>query len=119
MRRIAAGNPGMVRATEILERLSEDEQVRELARRREMAQVTRNIYADGNYRAGMKKGEAKGRKLGKAEGLAEGRRDMIRMFCELRGIPLDAEREAWLEGASLAELEARLGLLKREGVWPS
>ena len=126
MRRIAEGHPGMVRATEILDRLSEDEQVRELARRRELALVTRNIIADGGYREGMKKGEAKGRregkkegrKLGKAEGLAQGRRDTIRIVCELRGIPLSADREAWLESAALPELEARLEVLKRDGVWP-
>ena len=113
IRRIAEGDPGFVKAKEILDELSEDAKIRQMAQAREHARVNRLIIEGASFREGMEKGLAEG----EARGEARGRRDMIRMFCRLRGITLSADQEAWLESATLPKLEAKLQELERDGVW--
>ena len=99
-------DPGMRKARKVLRLLSRNEDVRRQAEARELFLATKQIYAEGEWRAG--------RAAGLEEGRAEGLRQAIHLLCELRGLALTAERLTWLQTASVEQLQAELERLRRE-----
>ena len=103
---LAMQDPGMRKARKVLRLLSKNEDVRRQAEARERYLATKQIYAEGEWRAG--------RAAGLEEGRAEGLRQAITLLCQVRGTPMDVAKRAWLESAPLEALEAELERLGRE-----
>jgi predicted transposase/invertase (TIGR01784 family) len=92
----------LLKARDVLLRLSADPEVRRLAEIRELAQTTRRIEDAGLLEQGRREGREQARNEGRLQELREAVVDL----CELVGIAVDAERLARLETSSVEALVA-------------
>ena len=107
-------DPTISKRNEILERLTGEPDVQEMARRRELAQAARLITHGAIHERGRREGEEHGIRVGEERGL----RAAIRGLCAAFGIPLDDAREAALEAMDAAELGAFVERLGAARAWP-
>ncbi|MFO0608596.1 MAG: hypothetical protein U0324_35850 [Polyangiales bacterium] len=63
-------------------------------------------------------GERQGEARGEARGEVKGLRIAIADLCDLCGIALTSERDAWVQAAELRQLYELRAHLKRERAWP-
>lgn len=104
---LAEEDPVMKEAKNILDELSADDTVQELARSRQLAWA--------GYIIDMAGERSTGRKEGRKEGLVTA----IALLAESRGLPLDEDRRRRLSSSSTEELEALFVHLDKHGRWPS
>jgi predicted transposase/invertase (TIGR01784 family) len=96
----------LLKARDVLLRLSADPEVRRLAEIRELAQTTRRIEDAGLL------------EQGRNEGRLQELREAVVDLCELVGIAVDAERLARLETASVEALVELKRHVKLHRAWP-
>ena len=73
---------------------------------------------DRGIERGLAHGRTQGREEGREEGLVQGLRQAVRDLCEVLSVPLTDERNATLEEADRATLEALVSSLKQLRRWP-
>ena len=87
----------------------------------ELARMFEDQGEEKGREIGRREGEQIGRRVGEQIGRREGEasaRASILDLAEAYGVALDDRRGAWVAGASLAELDAVRGALKRDRAWP-
>lgn len=118
----AMNDPAVSKANDILERLTADPDVQELAHRRELAQANRLITHGAIHERGRREGEARGIRVGEERGIRVGEerglRAAIHSLCAALDIPVDEERAATLDAMNAAELQAFVERLGAARAWP-
>jgi predicted transposase/invertase (TIGR01784 family) len=99
---IAEKNPELKRPVQVVLKLSEDEEMRDLAERRRIFQMDMASNIKGAFRDGEEKGIQKGRREGKAEGKKEEKLESARKM-KLWGD--SAEKINAITGLSVEEIE--------------
>lgn len=107
----AMGDSAVLKARDVLLRLSADPEVRRLAEIRELAQTTRRLEDAGL----LEQGRAEGRE----EGRLDERRRMVGKLCGIMGIPFDERRAATVAAMGSGALSALVELLETTRAWPS
>ncbi len=115
---IAMRNPDIGKATEELDRLSQDPAARDLARWREDQLVLHEMELGAALRQAREEGLEKGREAGREEGREEGVRTAIEALCDVLAIDLTPSRRSALEAMSTVELTALLDGLRQQRRWP-
>jgi flagellar biosynthesis/type III secretory pathway protein FliH len=90
--------------------LSEDQEARDLACRRRVAEL--------EYESGLNEARAEGEAKGRAEGEAKGLQEAIRHLCQLFEIELTPTREEHLSQSTVQELIELHGAIAGDRAWP-
>ena len=107
-------DPAVRKARDILHRLSADPDARQLAEKRELAQITRRIEDGALSEAAERRGEVRSLRLGEEQELP----GAIRDICELLGIELSEERGGELDRSDGETLAALKRQIMTSRVWP-
>ena len=110
----AMNDPAVRKARDILHRLSADPDARQLAEKRELAQITRRIEDGALSEAAERRGEVRSLRLGEEQELP----GAIRDICELLGIELSEERGGELDRSDGETLAALKRQIMTSRVWP-
>ena len=102
LEQLAMSNPDMSPAVEALGALSQDQEARDLARRRRVAEL--------EYRSGLQEA--------RAEGEAKALQEAIRHLCQMFGIDIDPAREKHLSQSTVPELIELHGAIAGDRAWP-
>lgn len=122
LRRITMAHPDIEKASEALEKLSQDPEAHRLARRRRddlwWQEYERTLALRRGFEEGREQGLEKGLERGLEKGREEGLRAAIVSLCEVLAIPLDEARTGYLEAAGSDELEHLRAHLVQQRGWP-